>query len=148
AAAAHASYPVVLKTANPAIAHKTRAGGVALRLRDAGEVLAAYRRMAGELGPAALLAPMVEAPGVEMILGLTVDEQFGPVVLLGFGGVHAEVLEDVVAALPPFDAAAARRLLGKLRLRRLLEGPPAVDVDAYCRAASSLSALAMHIGDL
>lgn len=148
AALAGARYPVVLKTANPAIAHKTRAGGVALGLRDAGEVREAYRRMAKDLGPAALIAPMVQEPGVEMILGLTVDDQFGPVVLLGFGGVHAEILEDVVAALPPFDAATARRLLGKLRLRRLLEGPPAVDVEAYCRAAANLSALAPHIGDL
>ena len=58
--------------------------------------------------------------GVELMLGMVRDDQFGPLVLLGFGGVAVEALNDTVSALPPFDAAHARRLIDRLRLRPLL----------------------------
>ena len=93
---------------------------------------------------------MVARDGVEMLLGLVRDEQLGPLVVMGFGGIHAEVLRDVRCALPPFDAPAARRIVDGLRLRPLLDRPrggtPA-DIDAFCTAAARLSALAVALAD-
>ncbi len=89
--------------------------------------------------------------GVEMILGLVRDAQFGPLVMIGMGGVHAETLGDAVFGLPPFDAACARRLVDRLALRPLLDGvrgaPPA-DIDGLCQAAARLSVLAAALGDV
>ena len=149
AAAASLGYPVVLKSAAAGIAHKSEVGGVRLGLTRE-EVAAAYDDLAARLGPRVLVAPMAGA-GVEMILGMTRDEQFGPTLLIGVGGIHAEVLRDVVLALPPFDAAWARRLIDRLKLRRLLDGirgQPAGDVAALAEAASRLSGLAVALGDL
>ncbi|HEX9771148.1 MAG TPA: acetate--CoA ligase family protein, partial [Kiloniellales bacterium] len=150
AAAESLGYPVALKTAEPGIAHKTELAGVRLDLSDAKALEQAYRDLSARLGPRVLVAEMVRGPAVEMILGLVRDPSFGPVVVLGSGGVHAEVLADVVFALPPFDAGTARRLVDRLRLRPLLDGvrgrPPG-DLDAFCRAAANFSALAAHLGD-
>jgi acyl-CoA synthetase (NDP forming) len=144
-------YPIVLKTANPAIAHKSDAGGVVRDIASQAQLLKAYAAMSRGLGSAATLAPMVREDGVEMILGMTSDDQFGPIVLLGIGGVQAELLGDVVTALPPFDAGTAERLIDRLRMRRLLDrvrGRPAVDVPAFCRAAAAFSAMVPAIADL
>jgi len=124
-------------------------GGVALNLRDAAGLRAAYADMAARLGPRVLVARMVAGPAVEMILGLTRDADFGPIVLIGFGGIHAEILKDVIFAKPPFDAAEARRLIDGLRLRRLLDGvrgAPVADIDAFAAAAAHFSVLAAALG--
>jgi acyl-CoA synthetase (NDP forming) len=140
--------PVVLKSLAPGLHHRSDVGGVVLDLRDGPAITAAYRALAGRLGPDVLVAPMVE-PGVEMLLGLVHDDQYGPLVVLGFGGVHAEILGDVRSLLPPFDATTARRAVDGLRLRPLLDGvrgsAPA-DIGAYCEAAARLSALAADVG--
>lgn len=144
-------YPVVLKTAQPGLLHKTDQGGVYLNLRNEGELRAAYREISLRLGPRALLSHMVSGPGIEMMLGVVHDQQFGPLVLMGFGGIHAEAMQDVACALPPFAAATARRLLDGLQLRRLLDGyrgAPAVDIDAFCTAASRLSLLAAVLAEV
>jgi acyl-CoA synthetase (NDP forming) len=134
-------YPVVLKTAVPGIAHKSDVGGVVLNVESEDALRAAYRNMAERLGPEALIAPMA-GEGVEMMLGARTDPQFGPVVLIGFGGVYAETLRDVAFALPPFTAAHARRCVERLQLRPMLDGqrgrPPA-DIDAFCAAAARFS---------
>lgn len=150
-AVAEMEYPVALKTAQPGLLHKTDRGGVCLNLRNEGELRAAYREMSLRLGPLALLSRMVSGPGIEMMLGVVHDEQFGPLVLMGFGGIHAEAMKDVACALPPFDAATARRLLDGLELRRLLDGyrgAPAVDIDAFCAAAARLSLLVAVLADV
>lgn len=149
AAAAELGYPLVLKTAMPGISHKTDSGGVCLDLRDAAALRAAADELAARCGPRMLLAPML-GPGVEMFLGARRDPQFGPVVLLGFGGVHAEVLHDVMYALPPFTRDDARRLVDRLELRPLLDGArgrPAADVDAFCDMAARFSAMVHALGD-
>lgn len=136
-------YPVVLKTAVPGILHKSDVGGVVLNIASQQQLHAAYTDMASRLGPEAIVAPMVE-DGIEMMLGVKVDPQFGPVVLIGFGGVYAETLEDVAYALPPFSAAHARRCVDRLKLRPMLDGQrgkPAADIDAFCEVASSFSAM-------
>lgn len=154
AAAAACNFPLVLKTAMPGIAHKSDAGGVVLGIGDLRALESAYRDMAARLGPEAIAAPMAP-PGVEMILGATRDADFGPIVIVGFGGVLAETLRDVTHLLPPFDAAEARRCIDRLRLRPLLDGARGTapcDVDAFCEVAARFStfvhALAGEIAEI
>jgi acyl-CoA synthetase (NDP forming) len=140
---------VVLKTAMPDLAHKSDAQGVHLAVDSEAAVRAAYRDLAQRLGPRVLVAPM--APdGVELVLGMVHDQQFGPLVLLGFGGVGVEALQDTRLAVPPFDAAQAHRLLQCLRLRPLLDiarGRPAPDLDAFADLAARFSVAVHHLGD-
>ncbi|MDA0707062.1 MAG: acetate--CoA ligase family protein [Proteobacteria bacterium] len=141
-------FPVALKTA-AGIAHKSDVNGVILNIATTGELWAAYEQISAKLGPEVIVAPMAAA-GVEMILGATKDPQFGPVVVIGFGGVLAETLHDVTFALPPFDAAHARYCLDRLRLRPLLDGvrgKPAADIDAFCALASQFSVMVAALRD-
>jgi acyl-CoA synthetase (NDP forming) len=147
-AARRIGYPIVLKSARPGLAHKTETGGVVANIVDDAALGAAYRRMSDTLGGEVLIAPMI-ADGVEMLLGAKTDAQFGPVIVIGFGGVLAETLQDIVLAIPPRGAGDVRRLLNRLRLRPLLDGvrgSPAVDVDAFCECASRFSALVVALG--
>jgi hypothetical protein len=110
----------------------------------------AYGDIASRLGPEVVIAPMV-ADGVEMLLGARLDPQFGPVVLIGFGGIYAEILQDVVFALPPFTAQHAGRCVDRLQLRSMLNGvrgQPAADVEAFCEAAARFSAIIDALRDV
>lgn len=150
AAMAGMSFPLVLKTAVPGIAHKSDVGGVCLNLTSPEQLSRAWEELASRLGPEAMLAPMVMGEGIEMILGIARDEQFGPLVVLGFGGIHAEVMSDVISLLPPFDADDARRSLDRLKMRALLgerRGRPALHVTEFCEMASRLSVLAVALSD-
>ena len=150
AAACELGMPVALKTAMHGIEHKTEHDGVRLSLGDEAAVAEAWQDLATRIGPRVLVAPMVPAPGVEMLLGMFRDEQFGPVIVLGLGGVHVESLADVVYALPPFGAAEARRLLDRLKLRSLLEDRRhgrALAIDDFCAAAARFSAVVAGLGD-
>ena len=143
------NYPLVLKTAMPGIAHKSDQAGVLLDLRYEEQLLAAYRDLNERLGPRVLVAPMLAA-GVAMILGARQDSQFGPVVLLGFGGIHAEVYQDVAFALPPFDADRARYMLDKLKSRPLLDGARRMNpsnIDSFCTMAANFSAMVHAMRD-
>ena len=143
-------FPVVLKTAAEGIAHKSDVGGVKLKLSNAQELESACAEMTARLGPKLLVAPMVTGEGVEMILGIARDSQFGPTVLIGFGGVHAELLRDTLVLLPPFAPAEAMRALRRLRMYKLLgavRGRGALAVEAFCRMAARLSVLAVELAD-
>jgi acyl-CoA synthetase (NDP forming) len=149
AAAEQLVYPLALKSAQPGLLHKSDQGGVVLNIRNQTELSKAYADLRQRLGPRVLLSPMA-APGVEMVLGVVRDEQFGPLVMLGFGGIYVETLKDVAFALPPFSAQTARKLVDGLKLRPLLDaarGRPAVDIEAYCAAAAQLSQLAARLAD-
>ena len=151
AAARELGLPLALKTAVRGIDHKSDRDGVRLRLRDEAAVAAAWRDLSARLGPRALAAPMVEAQGVELLLGMICDPQFGPVVVIGAGGLHVEALADAVYALPPFDADTARRLLGRLRVAKLLGSRrhrQPLALAAFCEAAARFSALVAALGDL
>ena len=142
-------YPVVLKTAVPGISHKSEVHGVYLNLNSDKELTDAYKDLDKRLGPEALLSKMIDEEGVEMILGMTTDPQFGPMITLGFGGVYAEALKDVVTLMPPFNAETAKQALSELKMQSLLSGyrgSEAADVESYCKMASkfSLFALAMR----
>ena len=150
-AAGQLDFPLVLKTAEPGIAHKSDQGGVILNITSQAQLLDAYQDLSQRLGSAAILAPMVEAAGVEMIMGITTDKQFGPVVVLGFGGIYAEMLKDTTVLLPPFDSATASQAIGRLKMSPMLagaRGSSAVDIQAYAEAAARLSVLALEFADL
>lgn len=150
-AAADLGFPVVLKTASPGVLHKTDADGVRLKLADAAAVRTAHADLAGRLGPRVLVAPMADS-GVEIMLGMSVDPQFGPVVVIGAGGILVEILKSVTHELAPFDAATARRAIERLApVKRLLAGArgrKASDLDKLCRTIAAFSAMAADLADL
>jgi acetate---CoA ligase (ADP-forming) len=149
AAAGEIGYPVVLKTDEPAILHKSEAGGVRLGLAEASQLAAAYADLAARLGPRALVCELVPA-GVELSLGIARDPELGPLIVVGAGGVLVELLADRAVALPPVTADTARELLDGLRVRALLagvRGALAADLDAVIAAITGLSALALDLGD-
>jgi acetate---CoA ligase (ADP-forming) len=148
AAAAAIGYPVVLKTDQPGIAHKSDAGGVVLGIDGPARLAAAYTDLAGRLGPRVLVCETA-APGTELALGITRDPSLGPLVVAGAGGLLAEFFADRVVALPPVDAALALRLIGRLRVARLLagvRGQPPADLSAVAAAVASVSAIATDLG--
>jgi len=149
AAADELGYPVVLKTGEPQILHKSDAGGVLLGIGDAGQLSAAYDDMASRLGPRVLVCQSVPR-GVELALGIVADPELGPLVVVGAGGVLVELLADRRVALPPVSAEQAAGLLAGLRIHALLKGargaPPA-DLGAVISAICGLSDLAIELGD-
>jgi acetate---CoA ligase (ADP-forming) len=149
AAAAEVGYPVVLKTGEPGIAHKSEAGGVVLGIRDPAGLAAAYAGMAGRLGPRVLVCETA-GPGTELALGIIHDPDLGPLVVAGAGGLLVEFLADRVVALPPVDTARALRMLGRLRVAGLLagvRGQPPADTSAIAEAVVAVSAIARELGD-
>ena len=143
AGAAHElGFPVVVKTA-ASIAHKTEAGGVALALGDAQAVADAASAMA-KLGNDVLVEEMLAKPLVELILGAAVDQELGPYLLLGAGGVFVELLQDTVSILLPTSEAEVREALLGLRIAPLLQGyrgQAAADVDAVVSTVMALGTL-------
>ncbi|MFE5934557.1 acetate--CoA ligase family protein [Streptomyces sp. NPDC056470] len=145
AAAAEFDGPYVLKALH--VLHKSDAGGVALRLPDRDALLRAYREMRSRLGaPAYSVEAMADlSDGVELIVGVNRDPRFGPVALVGLGGVLTETLRDVAFALAPVPAARAEALLRGLRSAALLDGVrgrPAVDVAAAAAAVERITTVA------
>ena len=150
AAAAEIGYPVVLKTGEPGIAHKSDAGGVLLGLRDPDALRAAYQDLATRLGPRVLVGETIP-PGPELSLGLARDHELGPLLVVGAGGVLVELLADRAVVLPPVSPVQARRMLGRLQVSRLLaglRGQPPADLDAVTAAITALSQLAAELGDV
>jgi acetyltransferase len=123
-------YPVVLKLLSETITHKSDVGGVQLNLGDEAAVRAAFARIQENLTTRGLssafggvtVQPMVAERGFELIVGSSVDRQFGPVILFGAGGVLVEVMQDRALALPPLNRTLARRLLERTRIYPALKG--------------------------
>jgi acyl-CoA synthetase (NDP forming) len=121
--AAEQGWPVVMKTAMPGVLHKSDQGGVILNLRTGAAARRAYRELAERFGPLVGLEPQIASKGgVELFLGMVNDDQFGPIVSVGLGGLYVEVLADVVSFLPPIGVTAAAEMLGRLRGFPLLNG--------------------------
>jgi acyl-CoA synthetase (NDP forming) len=149
AAAERIGFPVAMKTAAPGVQHKSDVGGVKLGIDDAPSLEDAYGDLERRLGPQVTVSKMAP-PGVEIALGIVRDPQFGPLVLVGAGGVLVELLKDRRLAVPPLDELRARSMVDRLRVRALLEGvrgQPTADVDALMQAIVSLSWLAIDLGD-
>ncbi len=149
AAAERFGFPVALKTAVPGVLHKSDAGGVRLGIDDDAALEEAYVDLERRIGPQVTVA-MMAPPGVELALGIVRDPQFGPLVLVGAGGVLVEVLNDRRLAIPPLDETRAIGLVDGLGVRPLFDGvrgqPPA-DIDALARAIVALSWLAHDLGE-
>jgi hypothetical protein len=127
--------------------HKSDAGGVVLGLGDEETAVAAYRDLVMRLSPPAVTVEAMAdlSAGVEVIVGTQWDPRFGPVVLVGLGGVLTEVLADVAVALAPVSGATAEELVRSLRGAALFEGVrgrPAVDVAALAALVAAVSRLA------
>ncbi len=150
AAANQVGFPVTLKTAKAGLLHKSDQGGVIVGIDDEQTLSRMYQILCHRLGSDVLVAPLIP-PGIDLFLGARRDPQFGPIVLMGFGGVLAETLGDVQFAVPPFDSAHARRCIDRLELRPMLDGlrgAPAVDVAAFCVAAARFSAVVHALRDV
>ncbi len=149
AAASAIGYPVVLKTDEPGVPHKSDAGGVLLGISSPAELTTAYLDLSARLGPRALVCETIPA-GPELALGIARDADLGPLIVVGAGGVLVELLADRVVALPPVSQQQAGRMLARLRAGRLLagvRGAPPADLGAVIRAVTGLSALAAELGD-
>jgi acyl-CoA synthetase (NDP forming) len=149
AAADELGYPVVLKTAEPGIAHKSDAEGVVLGLDGPGAVRAAYAELAARLGPRVLVAATAPA-GVEVSVGMVRDPMLGPLVVVAAGGTLVELVADAVVALPPLPQPRARLLLDRLRIAPLLHGfrgAPAGDLAALARTVTGVAQIAVELGD-
>lgn len=119
-------YPVVLKLLSHTITHKTDVGGVQLNLRDAAAVKRAYKSIKENVGKEDFLGvtvqPMVNMAGYELIIGSSIDAQFGPVLLFGTGGQLVEVFQDRAIALPPLNTTLARRMMEQTQIYQALTG--------------------------
>jgi acetyltransferase len=135
-------YPVVLKLWSATITHKTDVGGVQLNLRNADDVRRAYaeitasvrERVGSEHMLGVTVQPMIARDGYELIVGSSLDPQFGPVLLFGTGGQLVEVFQDSALALPPLTTTLARRMVERTRIYAALNG-------VRGRAAIDLAAL-------
>jgi acetyltransferase len=152
--------PAVLKIRSPDILHKTEVGGVALDLSTPAAVLDAAQAMIERLGhirPDARLEGFVLQPMMrpsharELILGVTCDPVFGPVILFGHGGTAVELIADSALALPPLNLHLARELMSRTRVVRLLSahrGLPAADVEGLALALVKLSQLVCDFAEI
>ena len=130
AEAASIGFPVVLKIFSDTVTHKTDVGGVRLNLQDENAVRMAYQfiqsSVSERVGPehfgGVTVQPMVKLNGYELILGSSIDPQFGPVLLFGSGGQLVEVYKDQGLALPPLNSTLARRLMEQTRILQALKG--------------------------
>jgi acetyltransferase len=128
--AAHLGFPVVLKLYSETITHKTDVGGVQLNLRTASAVRQAWRAIETAVGKKAgaehflgvTVQPMIKLDGYELILGSSIDAQFGPVLLFGTGGQLVEVYKDRALGLPPLNGTLARRMMERTRIFTALRG--------------------------
>ncbi|MDQ0027241.1 acyl-CoA synthetase (NDP forming) [Variovorax paradoxus] len=157
AAARTMGFPLVLKIVSPDIAHKTEVGGVFVGVRSEAQLREEYANLLSRVAQKApeariagvLVAQMVQG-GVELILGTKKDPMFGPMVMVGLGGIFAEIFKDVALQPAPVDEAQATAMLQSLRAFALLDGArgrPKADVPAAAKAIAALSRFAMRHAD-
>lgn len=159
-AATELGFPVVVKVADPILAHKTEAGAVAINLKSAAEVEAAVAKMKTSLAaykPGATIAKvlvekMVTNVVAEMIVGIKRDPQFGLALVIGAGGILVEMVEDATMLLLPADRPAIASAVSKLKIAKLLRGyrgKPAGDIAALVEAVAAIAQFAeAHAGSL
>ncbi|MFZ0254122.1 MAG: bifunctional acetate--CoA ligase family protein/GNAT family N-acetyltransferase [Gammaproteobacteria bacterium] len=148
-------YPVVLKLLSHTITHKSDVGGVQLNLNDAAAVQKAYCRIQREVSErysaqdfhGVTVQPMLKLDGYELIVGSSLDSQFGPVLLFGTGGKLVEVFRDQALGLPPLTTTLARRMIERTKIYSALKGirgQNAIDLDALEKLLVSFSQLVVE----
>ncbi|MBN1381726.1 MAG: acetate--CoA ligase family protein [Deltaproteobacteria bacterium] len=152
-AAPKIGFPVALKVCSDAVPHKTEQGGVMLNVEDTASIRRAAKEMDDKFKavPHALLVQKMASPGMELILGARRDPVFGPIVLVGIGGIFTEVFRDTAIDIAPVDNKAALTMLRRLRGSVLFDGyrsQRAVDFLAIAEAVSSLSQLISRRSDV
>lgn len=145
AAAADIGFPIALKAVG--LLHKSDQGGVALNIRDFLALELAFEKMASRISerPFSIERMAAISDGVEVIVGTRLDEQLGPLVMVGLGGIFTETLRDVQTALAPASPATMRRLFESLKgadIFKGLRGRPTTDMDALANLAAKLSQVA------
>jgi len=140
AVAERLGFPVVLKIVSPDIAHKSDVGGVKLNLPDQeavgrawDEIMASVRAAEPNARIEGVSVQRMAKPGIEVIVGMTTDEQFGPVMMFGLGGIMVEVLKDVSFRLVPLEEKDAAEMIDEIRARPILDGvrgQPGADIGA------------------
>jgi acetate---CoA ligase (ADP-forming) len=150
AAAKKIGYPVVMKVISPQITHKSDIGGVKLNLQNEGQVRNAYdeiiKAVAKNAAKAIIEGVSVQKmaqPGLELVIGMTKDPQFGPMLMFGLGGIFVEALKDVAFRILPLSEDDAADMIRSIKARRLLEGfrgQPAVDMKYLEELLMKLSA--------
>ncbi|MDH4311997.1 MAG: acetate--CoA ligase family protein, partial [Gammaproteobacteria bacterium] len=131
---------VVIKASGAGLEHKTELGGVVLGVRTVEHAVAAGRQLAA-LSVEVLVEQMIDDGIAEILVGVAVDEQFGQLLLIGSGGVHAEVWKDTVTLLPPWTRESVAVALRRLRVAVLLDGyrgKPPGDVEALIDAVLAI----------
>lgn len=149
AAASNCAWPVVLKTAQAGISHKSDQNGVITNIADREQLCSAYDDLCARLGKRAVLMPMV-AVGVEVSLGMKNDAQYGPMVIVACGGVLIELLAERAFRLAPVTSSQAEAMIDELRLGKLLagiRGQAAVDRKALVDLIVRFSALVFEFRD-
>jgi acetyl coenzyme A synthetase (ADP forming)-like protein len=157
--ASQIGYPVVLKIASPDILHKTDVGGVKVGLEDAEAVRDAFELMtyrAQRYVPDAriwgcLVQQMMPANGIEVLVGMNRDPQFGPLVTFGLGGIYVETLKDVTFRIAPFSVQEAEAMLAEIRAHALLDGVrgrPAADKPAIVDALLRVGQLVLEFPEI
>ena len=154
AAAVARDTELVMKVVSPQIIHKSDVGGVILHIstpEQAGEAFDRLEKIGeGKDFRGAILCPMLKS-GKEVILGLTRDSQFGPVVAFGMGGIYTEVLKDVTFRVAPVSEETAREMIGEIKMYPLLKGvrgEAGCDLDALAKAIAAFSELPFRYPDL
>ena len=143
-------FPLVLKTAVEDVYHKSELNGVYLNIDSEEKLRLSYEQLQEQHPGKALLARMIQSEGIEMIVGMTTDQQLGPMVTIGFGGYYAEALNDTVTMMPPFSKQAAKEALKSLKMKSLFEGyrgSKPVDLDAFAEFASRFSMIALELSN-
>ncbi len=148
AAAEQLGYPVVMKVHSPAIVHKSDVGGVKMNIQSAAAVAQAFEDIAAACRPidpgCGVVVEAMVKPGLEVIIGVSQDPQFGPTLLFGLGGVFVELFEDAAFRLIPVTHADAREMIAATRAFPLLKGyrgKPGGDVAFLADMIVSLSNL-------
>jgi acetyl-CoA synthetase (ADP-forming) len=127
------SYPLVAKVSSSEIRSKTDVKGIILDIRDIEQLKISIDRLLMIEGAEGVLVEEIEPPGIEVIIGGIIDEQFGPIVMFGLGGIFVELFKDVAFALAPLKREQALWLIKQIKGYRLLEGyrgKPAIDKDS------------------
>jgi acetyltransferase len=159
AAAGEIGYPVVLKIASPDISHKSDVGGVKVNLKDAGEVMDAFKdvtaraqRMRQDAYIAGCLVQEMAPPGVkEVIIGFKRDEQFGPMLMFGLGGIYVEIMKDISFKLAPLSRRDAFEIVREIKsymLLKGLKGEPPVNFAALEEVIVTMSQLALDLPEV